>query len=86
MVHAWLAILRAVDGVPLAEFDLFMGVQFLDLPSHEGIKVRVRVGGHKGSTPVYSCPEGNVVLLQRRSAMKQSHRGARQLAFAIGGK
>jgi hypothetical protein len=44
VVHAGLAVLGAVDGVPLPELDLSQGVQFVVLPSNEGIEIRVGFG------------------------------------------
>ena len=45
VVHARLAILRAVNRVPLAELDFAKLVQLVDLPPHEGVVVGIRGRG-----------------------------------------
>ena len=64
VVHTWLAVLRAVDGVPLAELDLAQLVELFRLPADEGVVVRVRVRRDERAAPVYPRAEELVVFLR----------------------
>ena len=66
MVHAWLAIPRTIDGIPLAEFDLVQFVQLIYLPSDESVVVGVRVGRQKHASPIDTCTKRFQVTLSQK--------------------
>ena len=61
VIHARLAILRAVDSVPLAELDLAELVQLVHLPAHKRVKVGVRIRRHEAASPVDTRAKGVVI-------------------------
>jgi len=65
MVHAWLAVPRTIDGIPLAESDLVQFVQLIDLPSDETVVVGVRVGCQEHAPPIDTCTKGFQVTLSQ---------------------
>ena len=74
VVHARLAILRAVNRVPLAELDFAKLVQLVDLPPHEGVVVGIRGRGQEGSAPVDTRSKRVVVLLENKDALGMGFR------------
>lgn len=87
MVHAWLAIPRTIDGIPLAESDLVQFVQLIDLPSDESVVVGVRVRRQKHASPIDTCTKRFQVTLSQKIRPVSSW-GPKdvQLTVAIGGK
>jgi hypothetical protein len=43
VIHAWLAVFRAIDGVALAKLDFAKLVELVDLPSNKAVVVWVGV-------------------------------------------
>ena len=69
MIHAWLAIQRTINGIPLAEFYLVQFVQLIDLPSDERVVEGVRVGRQEHAPPIDSCTKGFQVSLSQKSGL-----------------
>jgi hypothetical protein len=69
MVHAWLAIPRTIDGIPLAEFDLVQFVQLIDLPSDESVVVGIRVRCQEHAPPIDACTKRFQVTLSQKSGL-----------------
>ena len=63
VIHAWLAVFRAVDGVALAKFDFAKFVELVDLPSDKGVVVWVGVCRNECATPIYTKSQGHIVFL-----------------------
>ena len=55
VVHAWLTILRRVDGVSLAKLDPPSLLQRVEVPADKGVKVRVGICCDEGASPVNLC-------------------------------
>jgi len=89
VIHAWLAIFRAVDGVALAELDFAKLVELVDLPSDKGIVVWVGVCRNERATPIYTKSKGLIVFLYSPIASLAWmiwHKYIRKLTIANGGK
>src|SRR3984957_4873169 len=53
VVHTWLSVFGTVDRVTLAKLDLVQLAQFVHLPAHKGVVVRVYGRCDERTTPIY---------------------------------